>query len=334
MAEVNYEPLRRFLNRECVWQVNPASSNYYKVFSATTAVSPDYRPRGRNRRECHYLNVTLILVKPKGANAYIVVYVNDDLVGSGIPEALFFRKVAGGSGLHVIYVGPLAPLPEGSKIPANIALKTPILGKTFSMGDIWGTSTKIDLRKDRKLLRSKPCVSIAKCSWYLQNSFIQYYLAMHCAMLCPGFRELPSLARMLSLLTRCDDASCVPCYGAHIHVEAAAGYTEEGSNGCSSACPCVLSCAALRGDYAPITGNESLLSLIFDAQQARRVVGLRFYAPDQPVPITAVFCGVMDDGSEATCNPNMWELLRLSDFVTRCTVYGCQILKRQVLHSC
>lgn len=334
------EDLRRFLNKECIWKFNPASTNYMKIYTSTTAVSPTYKPfsgplYGRGNESEHSYNVTLIVMKPKKYPAYITIYINGQLMDCCTPEALFMKAVPGAVRFHLIYFGPFKNPSPNVQIPADVAIKAPDCSATVTRHVIWNTSRHITQQEDMlPSIRKSKVIMIGKCAWYAKNSLYQYFLSMDCMAMLPALDAFPSLARILSLLTRCADSSCVPCYGFKIHVCCASGYTSKESPGTSESCPCILSCTALKSDYAPVTGNKNLLSLLFDPVQHMEIVGIKFLSPSFPTRVQDVFCGVKANGEEIVCRSQPWELLQLSSFYTRLAIYDCQVLKRGCLHSC
>lgn len=327
------ECLRQFLNRECIWKLDTASTSYARVYTATTAISPHFKPP-KGEKTSHSLNVTLIAMKPKKTLPFVTVYVNGDLIDCCATDAFFSKKVPGPKCLYLIYVGLLKSPPLQVKIPADIASKTPDVGHSVTRKDIWSTSKRLDPQNLKSSLKHSAITGIGKCAWAVNGILCQYFLSLDYVMLCPAFQACPSLSRIINLITRCQSNSCVACYGEKIHVDVTQGFTSEDSSGSSDSCPCILSCAALRSDYAPITGNKTLLSLIFDPLVSRNIVGIRLFAPQYPVPIQQLFCGVLADGTEVDCCPEPWELLQYSDFFSRLAIYDCQILKRACLRSC
>lgn len=332
MADVR-KSLQTFLNQECVWKLDLLTTSHLKVFTSTTAVSPVFRPPVPGKK-LYSMNVTMMIMKPKDGSPYITVYVNGEIVGSYIPEALFFKKVPGPTKLYLIYVGKLSPVSPDTKIPAEKASKTPALNGSVTKGDIWSSSRKETPEALYPKLKTMKVTMVGKCAWIFDGALCHYFLSLDYMVCCPAFKEFPSLSRIVNLLTRCPDRNCVPCYGARIHVDCTTGFTPSESEGTSEACPCILSCAALKSSYAPVTGNQNLLSLLFDPVQSKKVVGLNLKAPSYPAPISQVLVGVTAKGEEIECNPDPWELLVYSDFYTRLAIYNCQILKRACLHSC
>lgn len=338
--EQGRDELRTFLNKECIWKFNPASNNYMKIYTSTTAVSPNYKPfRGyaqdRNLEAEHSLNVTLLVMKPKNKPAYVTIYINGHLMDCCVPDALFMKAVPGPVKFHLIYFGTFKNPPKNVQIPADVSFKYQDCINTVTRSVIWNTSMHITHTEDlHDSIRKSKVVNIGKCAWYFEGALVQFFLSMDCMSMLPALNAFPSLGRILSLLTRCSDQNCVPCYGYKIHVCCAAGYTAKDYPGTSDSCPCILSCSALKSDYAPVTGNKNLLSLLFDPVVHMDIVGLRFFSPYFPKSVQDVFCGVKANGDEIQCKSQPWELLKMSTFYTRMAIYDCQILKRCCLHSC
>nr|CAC84328.1 hypothetical protein [Saimiriine gammaherpesvirus 2] len=323
--------LRNFLNNECLWIKNVACTSFTKVYCATTAVSPFFKPISpQGVPDKHYINVTLIILKPKKSHPYITVYINDLAVDCCSTEILQVKPVPC-SHFSLIYFGPLIAPPHNVQIPANLSIKA---------------SKKSHLTKNQVIFTSKvihperlpdgyeSATLIGACAWYSEGAIFQHFLSTDYMSLCPAFKEFPSLSRILSLLTRCDDLSCVPCYGEKIHVNCQSGYTDSDCDGKSNSCPCITSCTALKKDTVPITGHRNLLSLLFDATIQHNITSIKFFSPQTPTTVNNVFCGVLDTGETVECTCEAWNLLMFSDFISRQMIYNCQIMKRYCLRSC
>ncbi|AAC95559.1 orf 33 [Ateline gammaherpesvirus 3] len=323
--------LRTFLNNECLWIKNKASTPFTKVFCATTAVSPFFTPVSpHGTLDKHYINVTLIILKPKKTHPYLTVYINEIAVDCCSTEVLQVKPVPC-SPFSLIYFGQLIDPPHNVQIPTNISIKEPKQCH-LSKGQVIFTSKVINPSSLPNGYEN--VIRIGACAWYANGAIFQHFLSTDYMSLCPAFKEFPSLSRILSLLTRCDDQSCVPCYGEKIHVNCQSGYTDSNCDGKSNSCPCIISCSALKSKNVSITGNRNLLSLLFDATLQSSIVSLKFFSPKAPTVVNKVFCGVLETGEMVECTCEAWNLIMFSDFVTRQIICNCQIMKRCCLRSC
>nr|WAH70936.1 tegument protein UL16 [Eptesicus fuscus gammaherpesvirus] len=335
--------LRRFLNKECMWRQHPASSSHVKIFLATTAISPSFRPglRGRERRgeepvQVHFMNVTIIFLKPKNKPAYATVYLNNTLLDCVTPEIVHQTSVPGRHGLFLLFFGDLFDAPPDARVPAHPSLSAaPVPDPSLSLSktDLWLTSSRVDPDMLNDWADSE-FNAVGKVAWYARGSLFIYFLSVDYMVYCPQIPHLPSIGAFLNLLTRCDRGGCVPCFGRGIHVDVTHGHTLPGAEGNSCSCPCVASCATLRDTDAPVRENRSLLGLLFDAEDATAVESLRVHATPRPRNLNEIIAGLTADGSIIIPNANPWVLLRVSHFYSRMLMYNCQVLKRSCLHFC
>ncbi|AAO12335.1 hypothetical protein KM546_gp29 [Porcine lymphotropic herpesvirus 3] len=328
---------RQFLNKECIWVPNEASTKHTKIFTCTTAVSPYWKmhghmePPGGGRN--HFINITMMVMKPKNEKTCATFYVNGILLDCVTPEVIFTKKVPRPYNMCLIYFGDLMDPPMPTIIPAELRSFSSELSKNLTMLDLVNTSKSIRSSKD---LPSAPrsIVPLGKGgAWMVNNNLIHFVVSPDMLMCCPGLPSFPSLTHIINLLTRCENEDCIPCHGAGIHVNVMDGVTEAKSTGKSHHCPCLMPCSARSSDYAPITGNHNLLSLLFDPQHHRNIVGLRFVSNSLTLNIQNIFVGVTLSGDEIMCRKEPWELLRVSALFSRLFIYNCQILKRKCLHS-
>lgn len=327
--------LPRFLNHECIWRLNPASSSYIKVYNATTAVSPYFKPiedpiRGRR----HHLNVTVLIMKQKKSAPCITVYVNERLVLSCSSFAVYVRKLPDPRNLFLIFFGKLLRCSSNFRIPKDPSiLPIPEHPVIPTKQEFLTMCELVDLPIP-ELSSHDDIKCIGGCTWFWRSMLFQYFIIPDHMMLLPILTDFPSLNRILNLLTRCENQSCVPCYGTHIHVSAWHGYTSQDDMGTSTSCPCILSCGLISGTNAKITGNRNLLSLLFDPCVHHQITGLKIIPhPITPVKVEDLVVGIKADGTTVKARSNHWQLFSVSELLSRICIYNCQVLKRICLHS-
>lgn len=324
--------LRAFLNKECVWTRNQASSSYSQVYTATTSYSPVFklpRPHRRHRGKYFAFNVAVIVLRPKLAPFYVTIYINDTLLACVRPDSLCVKKIPGRWGLNLIYFGRFSPVDSSAKIPSNVC-HPPGYERIPSLSEILDCANNCTGRSLQDVL-GPAAVPVGKCLWTNGIQTLEFMLCDQMMMLCPNIPGVPSLGRIINLLTRCTREDCVACYGHGIHAAVYSGHTDPRSPGTSQTCPCILSCSVAAGNHAVITGNRNLLALIFPAEVHMSVRSLRFRNPPNPTSVCDIFCGVNDDGDEVECNQSAWITLAHSQLASRLQIYGCQVLKRVVI---
>ncbi|AIU39558.1 tegument protein UL16 [Equid gammaherpesvirus 5] len=326
---------RKFLNKECVWKKSANSTPYFKIYVATTAVSPVFKPAlGPGRPGgAHAINVTALVMKPKRRRICATFYVNGLLMEACVPEVIFTKRVPGPHGFFLLYFGPFGDPKMPFSIPAEPSVSAPQNMQLLSRMEMLDTSTHIAPGEVESAIEGKNFVTVGKCVWFDGEAFYLYYLSMEYLMCCPTMSEHTTLSRFVTLLTHCDDVKCVPCYGMKIHANVAGGYTDPGSEGCSGTCLCTLSCAALEKDLVPVVSNKSLLSLLFGPMSHQQVTHLKFSPTPKPAKLQDVLSGVTGSGDVVEVKAGAWNLLKMSTFYSRCTMYECQILKRHCLRS-
>ncbi|AJG42957.1 hypothetical protein KM481_gp27 [Harp seal herpesvirus] len=327
-----HENLRKFLNKECIWCKYDTHSKFVKMYHASTAISPNYKPRKlQDTYKSHAMNISMIFLKPKNKPTYVTVFLNGVLMACCVPDYISIKAVPGEHDMFLVYLGPFLKLPPETAIPSEIKISSFEDGLMPLKSEIWDTSFPIAYQDIEATLSSWEFTCIGKCVWYGKSSILQYFLSIDYMMCCPSFREYPSFGRLVNLVTRCTNEDCVPCYGKKVHVNVKGGFTPHYHDGTSISCPCVFSCAALKSNTVPITGNKNILTLFFGPEKHLQVVSLKFTPTDKPCKITDLCCGLTSKGKEIPLNPEAWQLLRMSDFFSRTMLYACQILKRRCL---
>lgn len=318
--------LRTFLNKECIWTANRGSNDYCRIYTSSTAASPTFRMADQS---VSVFNVTLIILKPKMKPHYITVYLNGQLTACCSPEAVFVKAVPGRYGFYLIYFGPFQLPADDVKIPTETAI--------IDKREIFPTfSDVLDMSKNVTGLSVGEALGpnfrrVGRCVFLNGLNICQFVLSPDFCPMLPDIGAFPSLGRMINLLTKCEDEDCVACYGKKIHANVYNGYSHHHADGTDMVCPCVCSCQAVNEEEADITGNRSLLSLLFPPGQQQSVVKLRFRDRKSPATINDILCGLTSGGEEVECVPGIWILLQHSQFLSRVQTYCCQILKRMVL---
>nr|AWG90727.1 BGLF2 [human gammaherpesvirus 4] len=331
-ANSSREQLRKFLNKECLWVLSDASTPQMKVYTATTAVSAVYVPQIAGPPKT-YMNVTLIVLKPKKKPTYVTVYINGTLATVARPEVLFTKAVQGPHSLTLMYFGVFSDA-VGEAVPVEIRGNPVVTCTDLTTAHVFTTSTAVKTVEELQDITPSEIIPLGRGgAWYAEGALYMFFVNMDMLMCCPNMPTFPSLTHFINLLTRCDNGECVTCYGAGAHVNILRGWTEDDIPGTSGTCPCLLPCTALNNDYVPITGHRALLGLMFKPEDAHFVVGLRFNPPKMHPDMSRVLQGVLANGKEVPCTAQPWTLLRFSDLYSRAMLYNCQVLKRQVLHS-
>lgn len=328
---------RQFLNKECIWVPNSASTKHTRIFTCTTAVSPHWKVQNASHhmgpRGTHFINVTMMLMKPKNERPCATFYVNGILVDCCTPEVCFIKKLPPPYNLCLIYFGDLLDPPGITAIPAELHSFSSSFAKNFTMLDIVNTSTPVKSAKDLPAAPRTVTVLGNGGAWMVNKNIVMFVVSPDMMICCPNLPSFPSLTHIINLLTRCDDEACVPCHGAGIHVNVLEGITNSHSDGKSYHCPCLMPCSARQGNFSLITGNKNLLSLLFDPEHHRDIIGIKFLSSGLTLNINSLFCGVTSLGEEVPCKKEPWEILKVSILFSRMFLYNCQILKRKCLHS-
>ncbi|ARW78096.1 tegument protein UL16 [Common bottlenose dolphin gammaherpesvirus 1 strain Sarasota] len=337
MAKIPRATLRQFLNKECLWVQDKASTNYTKIYKATTALSPNLKlPNAdANGQEARCLNVTVILLKPKSSAAYATVYINDKLIDCCVPEVVFMKKIPGQWNLCLIYFGELRSPPLATAVPCNITLANEGEAPALKQADVWTTAEPINTDEELAPLAPRAAILGNYGAWISNSAILQLFVSMDMILCCPAsLPTFPSLTHIVNLLTRCHNQECTMCYGGGVHVNAISGHTKSDDPGTSASCPCVTSCSIKRGEILPVTGNHNLLGLLFDPAHQVDVTALKVLSTEPSTRVSKLFCGLTDGGEEVPCTDANWQLLRHSALVTRILIYNCQTLKRKCLRSC
>lgn len=334
MASNELERLRLFLNKECLWVTSPKTGPWCKIYHATTAISPFYKPQtrchGKEKVKGRCLNVTAIVLKPKRGRPYVTIYINEVLMASCFTEVLFVRAVDGTS-FTLIYFGKMSPVKD-EQIPANIDLEKPLTG-SISFMDILQTSTPVFTMSEIQFAQRK-VTPVGRCgSWAVDGILFTFFIKMDMMLCCPSLPSFPSLSHIITLMTKCKDVGCVPCYGYGMHVNAASGFTPDSHRGCSGRCPCLMPCSGLESDVLPIRTHRNLLGLLFSPEDQKHVVALRIISSALTSDITQIICGQTESGKSVKCMSSTWQLLKLSTFYSRQLTYECTVLKKINLHS-
>lgn len=334
MDSKQLERLRLFLNKECMWIPNEKTGTFCKIYHCTTSISPYFNPdalRGRHQDYKHFMNVTIIILKPKKQNAYITAYINGKLIACFHSEAVFVKRVTG-TPLTLIYFGRCFNA-KNVNIPAEIECKVKE-NERLTVLDILQTSTPIHDMNEFIDVKNKDINPIGKCgAWMFNNIVYSFFIKMDMMVCCPSIPAFPSLSQIITFMTKCENKLCVSCYGRHIHVELYAGYTASENDGHSGRCPCLMPCSALENEYIPIRRHRNLLGLMFKPEDQKNVVGFKILSNSITYDIRKLLCGVTATGDEIECSSDVWQLLKLSTFFSRVLTDECQILKSLNLHS-
>ncbi|AAT00033.1 JM56 [macacine gammaherpesvirus 11] len=335
MATQRRDILKSFLNKECIWLRHPGTSAFVRVYTATTAHSAVFDPpvTSEDAMSHNCLNVMIMLMKPKEFGPCVTVYINGDILDFCATEYVAIREVPGRADLCLIRFGTLSNAPRSVPIPGplNPHPRENVPGLTKQ--EIIYTSQTVPRAQIQDAIKGKAFKQINPFVWFDGGAFWQLFLSVDYMLLCPALEIVPSLARIVGLLTQCDKSTCKICTLAHVHVNAYRGYTPPDSQGTSPSCPCLISCGARHATDVLVTGHVNLLGLLFDPKVLPKVSRLRLKRNPHPVPIEDAMSGVTAEGTEVLPTSQPWALIRLPDLASRVMLYGCQNLKTICLRS-
>ncbi|AJE29675.1 ORF33 [macacine gammaherpesvirus 12] len=335
MATSRRHILKSFLNKECIWLRHPGTSAFVRVYTATTARSAVFDPPVNSEEALSYnhLNVMLAIMKPKELGPCVAVYMNGEIFDFCAAESLAIRDVPGRADLCLMRFGPLYDAPRSVPIPGPLNPHPRETVPGLTKQEIIYTSQTVPRGQIRQAIEGKTFLQINPFLWFDGGAFWQLFLSVDFMLLCPSLDTVPSLARIVGLLTECDKSTCKLCRGLFVHVNPYRGYTPPDSQGTSPSCPCLISCGARRSTDVSITGHVNLLGLLFEAKVLPKVSKLRLKRNPHPVPVEDAMAGLLDDGTEVRPSSPPWALIRLPDLASRVMLYGCQNLKSMCLRS-
>lgn len=321
------EKLQKFLNNECIWIRNDRScTKYVQVYNASTAISPYFKPSLTSGTGGHALNITCMIVKPKKKRPVVTVYINDSLINCCTCELVAIRKINWRK-LFLIYFGSMVSHRGNFGVLANNTYPLPPI-PDLTKHETIHLGIPITNLESMNTQNFKP---VGVCAWFGENVIYQHFMNPDLMLLFPAVTEFPTLARVLCLLSRCENQECVPCHGLKIHAKTYQGFTPNDSDGKCHACPCITSCNALKSGMIPITGNRNLLSLLFDPDHQAAIEQLYLVASPYPVPPSNFVFGVTKRGTQIPANNTHWTLFCFPELHSRVMIYSCQILKRMCL---
>ncbi|AIA62069.1 orf33 [Alcelaphine gammaherpesvirus 2] len=325
--------LKHFLNKECIWVKNSASTPLIKVYTSTTAKSPlwpgpDPSVPGTNGP----INLTLQLMKPKDRNLCATFYVNGVFVDACTPTAFYCREVQR-YGIYLIFFGDLVDPDQPAVIPENIAVHKNEPFVQLSILQMVNSATL--LKNPDDLPRSSTdIVPLGPFGpWMANGSLLQYTINPDLLICCPSIGTLPTMSNIIALLTRCENEDCPFCYGNPNHACVLKGVTLSDQNNGADICPCVAPCSLRYGDMAKITTNSNLLGFLFPPEAQNDIVGIRAKSNNLTLDVQELFCGVTREGEEVPCLQSPWLLFSLSHLVSRLLMYSCENLKKMCLRS-
>ncbi len=125
--------------------LSDASTPQMKVYTATTAVSAVYVPQIAGPPKT-YMNVTLIVLKPKKKPTYVTVYINGTLATVARPEVLFTKAVQGPHSLTLMYFGVFSDA-VGEAVPVEIRGNPVVTCTDLTTAHVFTTSTAVNNRR-------------------------------------------------------------------------------------------------------------------------------------------------------------------------------------------
>nr|UQT64353.1 ORF33 [Human gammaherpesvirus 8] len=326
--------LRNFLNKECIWTVNPMSGDHIKVFNACTSISPVYDPElvTSYALSVPAYNVSVAILQHKVMGPCVAVGINGEMIMYVVSQCVSVRPVPGRDGMALIYFGRfleeasglrfpyIAPPPSREHVPDLTRQELVHTSQVVRRGDLTNCTMGLEFRNVNPFV------------WLGGGSVWLLFLGVDYMAFCPGVDGMPSLARVAALLTRCDHPDCVHCHGLRGHVNVFRGYCSAQSPGLSNTCPCIKSCGTGNG-VTRVTGNRNFLGLLFDPIVQSRVTALKITSHPTPTHVENVLTGVLDDGTLVPSSKAPWVLLRMSDYFSRLLIYECKKLKALGLRS-
>ncbi|ADW24374.1 hypothetical protein RHVP.33 [Cricetid gammaherpesvirus 2] len=324
----NKDKIRRFLNKECIWVLNDASCTKKKVYSATVAKSPFLEGLdGIPDNDKFYQNVTALIMKPKDALPCVTVFLSGAPIVCSNVTTVSIQQVPG-TQMFLIYFGefigsPAMPIPMDPSIPCT-------KGTYTEPG--WTDIVNSAMLTEHASGGSGAFTPISPFCWYEPHKLCEYVIHKDCMVMIPTLPVFPSMTKIITAMTRCENLLCAKCAGYRRHATVRKGFTCEASSGTSIQCPCSISCN-LKNGSVPILKNANLLSLLFDPVVAPSVKSLHITQYPSPRPLDDIIYGVTNDGKRVNVESSSWNLVTLSDIQSQIYITGCKKIKKKCLHS-
>ncbi|QDQ69241.1 tegument UL16 [Colobine gammaherpesvirus 1] len=326
--------LRRFLNRECIWVRNPASTAHLKIFDACTAVSPVFDPLMVTAQGLSYsaFHVAVAILSHRIMGPCVAVALNGEILKFVLCNCVSIRDVSGRSGVVLIYFGKFSEEAIGMRFPYIPMPPARENVTELTRHEIVHTSSVISRAELPRATAGLQFDVINPFVWHGGGSVWLLFLSVDYMVFCPAIQGVPSLARVFTLLTRCYDQDCDYCQGPGGHVNVFKGYCSQHELGRSGACPCLYPCT-LRDGQASVTGNRNFLGLLFDPGLQAQVTVFKVTTHSSPAHVESVLTGVLEDGTLVEPTREPWVLLRMSDYFSRVLLVGCKRIKARALRS-
>ncbi|AAC58079.1 ORF33 [Alcelaphine gammaherpesvirus 1] len=325
--------LKHFLNKECLWVKNSASTAVIKVYTSTTARSPLWPGRHAAMPGIEGpINVTVQLMKPKDRKMCATFYVNGVFVDSCTPTAFYCREVQR-YGIYLLFFGDLVDPEPPNVIPENIAVHKNEPPVHLTILQMVNSATLLKTPDDLP----KPHVEVVPLGpfgpWMANGSLLQYTINPDLLICCPSIGTLPTMSNIITWITKCENEECESCHGNSDHACVLRGVTLADQNYGSDTCPCVAPCSMRHGNIARITTSSNLLGFLFPPESQNDIVAIRAKSNKLTLNVQDIFCGVTREGEEVACLQSPWLLFGLSHLVSRMVMYGCESIKRKCLRS-
>ncbi|AGY30715.1 ORF33 [Retroperitoneal fibromatosis-associated herpesvirus] len=326
--------LRGFLNRECIWVRNPASTTHIKIFDACTAISPVFDPMVVTAQGLSYtaFHVAVAVLNHRVLGPCVAVGLNGEILKFVRCRCVSVRDVPGRSGVFLIFFGKFTDEVVGMRFPYLTAPPARENVPEITRHEIIYTSSVISRADVAKATEGLHFDVINPFVWFGGGSVWLLFLSVDYMVFCPAVEGIPSLARVFTLLTRCDREGCDYCEGLGGHVNVFKGYCAQHDPGHSGACPCIRPCTLSEG-AVEISGHRNFLGLLFDPATQARITALNVTASLTPTHVENVVTGILDNGTEVEPARAPWVLLRMSDYFSRVLLIGCKRMKALALRS-
>lgn len=329
--------LKGFLEHECTWQ-ETARGDRYRQYCAMCSASTSFHPDTRGGNDGPILCQMLML--KRGDEFIFFLNINGKQFGQFMSKRVHKRRFdVTGLGRYYTFsshapleVSNLAFVPQFAP-PISSAGKSAIdpmflYEHCVHVTEEDAASVMVDDVDGGQKVRLG-----GLCCWGVYSgedvSIYTFVLAFDLFTSCCERHEFPSLARLCSKSTACDDVRCAFCYDHGSHVDASGMFS--GCTPDTGVCLCYSTC---KTPNAAIT-DRSFLPFLMDSDEDRAeriVVKDHVPGPLSTDPAKYVFIETAD-GEQLPFKNNAWQLVKLSPGLSRLLILACPILKGLMVDS-
>ncbi|UVZ34397.1 protein U65 [Elephant endotheliotropic herpesvirus 3B] len=329
-SEPYLEPLRKFLNQECIFRRVISESKYREYRALSCASQWRVLPQHDAAARLWHLNVNVILLKKK----------HDDYIVSVAFDGRHYKQMLCSKVVSIPFF--TLPVPHIKFFKLRFNMFKPMADAfepTYDQSYIPHVSIPGLVMYDyctviHKHLSAPPTpgakiVPVGNCGvWFYSTGYQPYMVTFAlkydlCVCVWPNPVMFPSFARVLAAAVGCSNAECSYCTGHDKHVGIFDVAGEHGKN--AEICLCSIPCA--REDWK-IT-NEGLKRLLCKED----IVSIQLEtAPANPNVIEPTlgtyFYGVDKDGKKVPLEEQNFMLIRLDPKLSYMMILACPVLKR------